>query len=107
MPRVSNAKDVYVTHELRERKPVPERERVRERERKKETKRELILLPIDRLSVILVSPYYADWNITLQIPLLEYPTHLTQLLDHQPQSQPECHSPRRIKTGIKSCNNVV
>lgn len=58
-----------------------QRESEKGRERERETKRELSLLAIDRLSVILLASCYSDWNIILQIPLLEYPTQLTQLLD--------------------------
>lgn len=36
-----------------------------ERLRERETKRELILLAIDRLSVIFLASCYSDWNIIL------------------------------------------
>lgn len=54
----------------------------------KETRRGLSLLAIDRLAVIFLASCYSDWNIILEIPLLEYPTQLTRLLDQHLNMSP-------------------
>lgn len=54
----------------------------------KETRRGLSLLAIDRLAVIFLASCYLDWNIILEIPLLEYPTQLTRLLDQHLNMSP-------------------
>lgn len=51
----------------------------------KETRRGLSLLAIDRLPLIFLASCYLDWNIILEIPLLEYPTQLTRLLEQRLQ----------------------
>lgn len=51
----------------------------------KETRRGLSLLAIDRLPLIFLASCYSDWNIILEIPLLEYPTQLTRLLEQRLQ----------------------
>lgn len=51
----------------------------------KETRRGLSLLAIDRLPLIFLASCYLDWNIIPEIPLLEYPTQLTRLLEQRLQ----------------------
>lgn len=51
----------------------------------KETRRGLSLPAIDRLPLIFLASCYLDWNIILEIPLLEYSTQLTCLLEQRLQ----------------------
>lgn len=51
----------------------------------KETSRGFSLLAIDRLPLLFLASCYLDWNIILEIPLLEFSTQLTRLLEQRLQ----------------------